>query len=114
MLLGYLYAGIKRTRHFDATTGKQIPESESENLLVVSEDQFGDEGTGSPLPSGGPFAAPISAPAGKRAATSQIRPIQEHFMTIGHFWWALLFGYVGGHFAQFIYKRRAAEQPSPR
>lgn len=112
MLLGYLYAGIKRTRYFDVKTGEQIPASESENLMEIGEDRFGDEGTGS-VAGGGMFAgAPVQVPAGKRAASYQVLPHQEHFMAIGQFWWALLFGYVGGHFAKFIYKRRNTEQPS--
>src|SRR4051794_18844146 len=40
MLLGYLYAGIKRTRYFDMKTGEQIPASESEDLMQIGEDRF--------------------------------------------------------------------------
>lgn len=39
-------------------------------------------------------------------------PPREQFMPIGHMWWALLFGYIGGRFAQFIYRRRTSEPPS--
>jgi hypothetical protein len=114
-LLGYLYAGIKRTKYFDAKTGELIPPSERDNLAEIGEDRFGDEGTGSVMSPSGMFAgATVQWPAGKRPATYQVRPHQEHFMAIGQFWWALLFGYIGGHFAQFIYKRRAAEQPAPK
>jgi hypothetical protein len=34
-------------------------------------------------------------------------PPEEEFMPIGHYWFALLFGYVGGKFARFVYLRRA-------
>jgi hypothetical protein len=102
MLLGYLYAGIKRTTYFDSKTNQQIPASESENLQLIGEDRFGDEGTFGGFGS----AVPISAPAGKRAAYYQMRPHAENFMAIGQFWWALLFGYAGGHFARFIYSQR--------
>ena len=49
----------------------------------------------------------------RRASSSARRPTgrmrikyartTNNFMAIGHFWWALLFGYVGGHFARFVY-----------
>ncbi len=107
MLLGYLYAGIKRTKYFDPKTGEQIPASERENIVEIGKDNFGDEGTG-----GGMFGSvPVTVPAGKRPAYYQMRPHSESFMAIGQFWWAALFGYIGGHFAQFVYKRRTADQP---
>jgi hypothetical protein len=37
-------------------------------------------------------------------------PDSEDFMHVGHYWWALLFGYLGGSFAQFVYERRKREQ----
>jgi hypothetical protein len=32
------------------------------------------------------------------------------FLPIGHFWFALLLGYLGGHFARFVYLRRLKDQ----
>lgn len=37
-------------------------------------------------------------------------PIGSAFMSVGHCWWALLLGYAGGRFAQFLYLRRTREQ----
>jgi len=35
---------------------------------------------------------------------------EERFFTAtGHCWWALLLGYLGGHFATFVYLRRSRE-----
>jgi hypothetical protein len=36
-------------------------------------------------------------------------PDSQTFMTIGHYWWALVFGYAGGRFAQYLYVRRNQE-----
>jgi uncharacterized iron-regulated membrane protein len=37
-------------------------------------------------------------------------PELHYFLPIGHAWFALLFGYLGGHFAQFVYSRRAKDR----
>jgi len=39
------------------------------------------------------------------------QPNRDYFMLIGHFLWALLLGYVGGKFAQFVYARRTSTLP---
>ena len=38
------------------------------------------------------------------------RPPSESFTRIGQLWFALLFGYLGGLFARFVYLRRQADQ----
>ncbi|MEX2316892.1 MAG: hypothetical protein WD669_07060 [Pirellulales bacterium] len=53
------------------------------------------------LPPGGPGGG------GGIGPQVRVRPEGSTFMRIGHVWWSLLFGYVGGHFAQFLYVRRA-------
>ena len=102
--LRYIYAGISRTKHFDAKTGQRIPESESGNLFVVGQSTFGGGGFGS--------AVPVNVPPGQRAAYVEVNPPAANFMVLGHFWWALLFGYIGGHFARFVYLRRDREAKS--
>lgn len=103
--LRHLYGGISRTTYFDAKTNQQIPNSESGNLFVVGRSSFGV--------GGGAFGGlPINAPPGQRAAWSNVEPPGASFMVVGHFWWALLFGYVGGHFARFVYFRREREANS--
>lgn len=37
-------------------------------------------------------------------------PPRRIFMTIGHCWWALILGYVGGHFAQLVYRGRLRDE----
>ena len=39
-------------------------------------------------------------------------PPAEHFFPTAAFWWALLVGYLGGHFARFVYHRRTKENAS--
>ena len=36
-------------------------------------------------------------------------PDGHTFLVVGHCWWALVFGYIGGRFAQFLYTRRMRE-----
>lgn len=99
VVLQSIYAGISRTRHFDQKTGEPIPDSEKGNLYVVGEG-FGGLG------GGGFGGGAVVVPAGQRAAYVEISPPRENFIVQGHFWWALLFGYIGGHFARFVYFRR--------
>lgn len=42
------------------------------------------------------------------------RPERAAFMRIGHAWWALLLGYLGGWFARFVYLRRIGTLASGR
>ena len=49
-------------------------------------------------------------PASPGAGLREIPPRQQ-FMPIAHLWWGLLFGYIGGHFARFIYLRRTKDDP---
>ncbi|MEX0586773.1 MAG: hypothetical protein WD176_09020, partial [Pirellulales bacterium] len=37
-------------------------------------------------------------------------PPREKFMPIGHCWWSLLLGYLGGLFAVYVHQRRMREQ----
>jgi hypothetical protein len=39
----------------------------------------------------------------------QYYPPVDEFVRIGHYWWALLLGYLGGCFAQFVYLRQTKE-----
>lgn len=60
----------------------------------------------------------IAAPADASAATPPNAyidsvPRLEHFMRIGHMWFAILFGYIGGLFARFVYIRRLHLDAAP-
>ncbi len=46
--------------------------------------------------------------------SSVAHPDQAFFTTVGHFWWGLLFGFVGGHFARFVYLRHTEELAAQR
>jgi hypothetical protein len=43
----------------------------------------------------------------------QQQPVFHSFISIGHSWFLLLFGYLGGRFARFIYLRRSKESTPP-
>jgi hypothetical protein len=51
--------------------------------------------------------------AGRQPTSYRVeRPPTRSFAQIGHLWFALLFGYLGGQFARFVYLRRMKEQPA--
>ena len=78
-----LQAAVARIAYFDSQSGRQL--------------------VGFVLPgnSGGP---PPNAPA----FYQDTLPLLEHILTVGHTWFALLFGFMGGLFAKFVYRRRHA------
>jgi hypothetical protein len=48
-------------------------------------------------------------PSAPGAGSIREIPPREQFMPIGHMWWGLLFGYIGGRFGQFVYARRTTK-----
>jgi hypothetical protein len=67
-----------------------------------------------------PDASVLSNADGSNSVSGRLvyyeeRPNPQGYMPIGHYWFLLLFGYIGGRFAQFIYIRRNKEtsQQSP-
>jgi len=99
-VLRYLYCNsVREYRVFDLNTGARIPESEIGKVIIVTESPEGL--------SPGSWVGAVAP--GQRGAYSQTRPPGDKFMAIGHFWWALMFGYIGGKFARFISVRRNSE-----
>jgi hypothetical protein len=94
-LLESLYQAIAVTDWYDPFTGQVIGPYDPRQPNPPS---IG------PPPGGGGFVAGI----GPQLRT---RPNQYPFMRIGHIWWALLFGYVGGRVAQLIDSRRREQVP---
>jgi hypothetical protein len=86
LLLHYLHLKIDRSGYIDANTGKDISEAELAKTPL-------DYSTGTGLVAG-------------RPVQYVQRPRQEVFSPIGHYWWGLLFGYIGGRFAENLYTRR--------
>lgn len=41
------------------------------------------------------------------------QPLFREFMSIGNAWFVLVFGYIGGWFARFVYMRRSKESSPP-
>jgi hypothetical protein len=78
-LLVYMYAGIQETRWFDRETGKEIPGFDPTRQTMA------------------------------RPLQSRQEPSERTFMAVGHAWWALLLGYLGGRFARFVYVRRTRD-----
>lgn len=84
-LLRYVHVAVDDSEYVDDATGKVLSNY--------------DATTDGPLRlGGGGFGTP--------SVSFRERPPREHFMPIGHLWWAMLFGYVGGRFARFLYLRR--------
>jgi hypothetical protein len=92
-LLRYVHAAVQRSSYFNYTTGKEVPGYD-------------------------PAKDPNSGVGGGLGGRSVIGyrefPPREFFMPVGHCWWALLLGYLGGLFAAFVYSRRMKELASSR
>lgn len=87
-------------------------------LLAVDHSAYVDQSTGEDV-AAGDAANPSSPPTMFAGPTINGRPVQyvqrpdeRVFTPIGHYWWALLLGYCGGHFARAVYLRRVKEQAS--
>jgi len=76
-VLQYVHTAVVHNRYFDANTGQEVPNYDPSNAAFANMSVGANE-----------------------------LPPREYFLPIGHAWWALLFGYLGGRFAQFIYARR--------
>ena len=92
-LLDWLRNKVDRSGYVDATTGKMLPADDPEIATI------------SPGPSG-----QLQTSSGRQVYPADLPPT-ENFMFTGHFWWALLLGYVGGRYAQFVYTRCIRQQP---
>jgi hypothetical protein len=57
----------------------------------------------------GTIPLPSSTSPPNQAQWSGVTPDSKDFMMIGHSLWAILFGYLGGHFACYVYWRRLRE-----
>jgi len=110
-LMSPLYDSVVRTMWKNVTTGEEVEESglppnakkvmsAGVNIAISREPQY----VPANLQSG--FAPIPAALLGSSYTSLGPRPDQQQFMLIGHFLWALLLGYVGGKFAQFVYLRR--------
>jgi hypothetical protein len=56
-------------------------------------------------------ASPTQAQRTSGSTFQRKVPLLSHFLPIGHCWSALLFGYLGGHFARFVYVRQDKASP---
>ena len=91
-LLRYLHTAVQRSEWIDPFTRKVIPNYDPNNPTILPSVLAGSGAGG-------------RATAGGGASLREIPP-RSIFMPIGHCWWALLLGYAGGLFGQFVYARR--------
>jgi hypothetical protein len=90
-LLRLVHQGIATQRYVNARTGEELPDFDPQTDRAAQ--------------GGRRFSAP-----GRIVATRVDTPTPGEFMKIGHCWWALLFGYIGGRFGRFVDKRRTTEE----
>jgi hypothetical protein len=75
--------------------------------LRIQFSEWLDPFTGKSLGKVVPGQPPPPVPAGPGFGPNvNSHPRYDTFMRIGHLWWALLLGYVGGRVASFVYQRR--------
>jgi hypothetical protein len=79
-LLRYLHSSIVDVRFLDVGTGQEISKERANEIAIQN-----------------------------RVRLSVI-PSEGYFMQIGHCWFALLFGYLGGRLVQFIYVRHGSDR----
>jgi len=105
-----IYAALLPT----ATLGSQLPTSYVLSMIRsgMLTRTYVDRQTGQPLPDYDPnnMTTPLGVNPRAFVRPRQITmPPSSQFKIIGHSWWSLLLGYVGGRFAQFLYVRRTGE-----
>ena len=79
-LLVHMYAGLQETRWFDPTTGEEVRGFDPAQQTMA------------------------------RPLRNEQVPSERTFMAVGHAWWALFIGYLGGRFARFVYARRSTQE----
>lgn len=94
ILLEKFFAGINRSGYFDVKTGALIPQSEL-GALTSAPGGFSPGIPGNTL----------QTSSGRQVYYRDDPPFEIYIRT-GHLWWAFLFGFIGGHFARYIYSRR--------
>jgi len=93
-LLTPIYTAVVNVTYFDRSTGKPV----SDNVPPKGES---DMASGAYFGPGGGFGGPPGV-----AGTYPVhRPGQDVFMRIGHLLWSVIFGWLGGVFAKFVYSR---------
>jgi hypothetical protein len=92
-LLRFVHEGIATRRYVNAQTGEELPNY--------------DPAADRAAQGGRRFSGP-----GQIIAQRVDTPPPDEFMKIGHAWWALFFGYIGGRFGRFVFLRRSKEQTS--
>jgi len=105
--------GIQRNREFSSNQG-ELPTTVLLDQIYrkVQSGVWIEQETGKAHPA---TASPVTDSSGNQTIGGKpvgFMPIPsgEDFMHVGHYWWALLFGCLGGSFAQFVYERRIREQ----
>jgi len=83
-LLRYVHQAVDRSQWIDTTTGQ----------IIANHDSHGP------------------TTSGQSSVSLNEIPRRDQFMPIGHLWWGILLGYIGGCFAQFVYMRRAQQRES--
>jgi hypothetical protein len=110
LLSAPLGSSIAENREFNPSTGR-LPTSRLLRSLYERVEEIGwvDVRTGKPAAYEQSASASLNAGDSIITTTGEI-PDRETFMVIGHAWWALLLGLLGGWLAWHIYLRRLQNQ----
>jgi hypothetical protein len=80
--------------------------------MAVDDSKWIDFKTGKEIPGYVPSESPTGGIVVGTGVGRREVPPRGIFMPIGHCWWGLLLGYLGGIFAAFVFSRRMREQAS--
>jgi hypothetical protein len=89
-MLRLLHQGFARRYWVDPQTGGEVPGPDSNQRAPSVQRRR---------------TSPAQTPATIAARRAEM-PSADSFFRVGHCWWSLLLGYVGGRFARFVYLRR--------
>lgn len=89
LLLDRLYPAILEPGWMVTDSGERVPEATAGRIRATYT---------------GPSLSPIQP---------QNYPLPDFYYPIGHYWWTMILGYVGGALARFIYIRRKQVQAAP-
>jgi hypothetical protein len=114
-LLRIFFESVRERLYVDESSGDRVLHSDIPPAARIIEDNSWT--IISPPSQGGSVIAEMnSRPRGMSGSAGVVFrrigdfPDRRQFMPTGHLLWALLFGYIGGHFGRRVYRRRVLEQ----
>jgi ABC-type amino acid transport substrate-binding protein len=109
-VLRQFYSAVVRTAYLDPTTGQELVGYDPDAAQADGAQNDASKSAAEPEPPS--WGRLFTSIAGNRnGVITKTIPDMTTFWYTGHNWFTLLFGFLGGHFARFVYRRRIDEPP---